>query len=58
MLGAGLALDWPLLTALGHSAILINLLNLVPVPPLDGGRIAGAFTPGYWLAGSRWASER
>ena len=37
--------------ALGHTGILLNLFNLVPVPPLDGGRIAGAFTRTYWLIG-------
>ena len=41
----------PLLRALGHSAILINLFNLVPVPPLDGGRIVTAFTRAYWVIG-------
>jgi Zn-dependent protease len=50
-LGIGVALEHRLLIALGHSAILINLFNLVPVPPLDGGRIAGAFTRRYWLVG-------
>jgi Zn-dependent protease len=51
VLGAGLVWQYPLLVALGHTAVLINLFNLVPVPPLDGGRIAGAFTRGYWIAG-------
>ena len=51
VLGLGLSLEQRLLTALGHSAVFINLLNLVPVPPLDGGRIAGAFTPAYWVVG-------
>ncbi|OLC17235.1 MAG: hypothetical protein AUH29_02760 [Candidatus Rokubacteria bacterium 13_1_40CM_69_27] len=51
VLGAGLALEQPLLAALGHTAVLINLINLVPVPPLDGGRIAGAFTRPYWVVG-------
>lgn len=51
VLGAGLALPQPLLVALGHTAVLINLINLIPVPPLDGGRIAGAFTRPYWVVG-------
>jgi Zn-dependent protease len=51
VLGAGLAWGWPLLTALGHTGVLLNLFNLVPVPPLDGGRIAGAFTRVYWVVG-------
>ena len=50
-LGAGLAWPQPLLVALGHTAVLLNLFNLVPVPPLDGGRIAGAFTRTYWILG-------
>ena len=51
MLGAGLALEQRLLLALGHTAVLLNLFNLVPVPPLDGGRIAGAFTRTFWVIG-------
>jgi Zn-dependent protease len=51
VLGAGLVWQYPLLVALGHAAVLLSLFNLVPVPPLDGGRIAGAFTRGYWVAG-------
>jgi Zn-dependent protease len=51
VLGAGLAWRVPLLTALGHAAVLLNLFNLVPVPPLDGGRIAGAFTRTAWVVG-------
>jgi len=51
VLGVGQALQQPLLVALGHTAVLINLFNLIPVPPLDGGRIAGAFTRPYWVAG-------
>jgi Zn-dependent protease len=51
VLAVGLALDQRLLVALGHTAVLLNLFNLVPVPPLDGGRIAGAFTRGFWVIG-------
>lgn len=51
VLGTGLALEQPLLVALGHIGVLLNLFNLVPVPPLDGGRIAGAFTRTYWVLG-------
>jgi Zn-dependent protease len=51
VLGAGLVWHQPLLVALGHTAVLLNLFNLVPVPPLDGGRIAGAFTRAYWIGG-------
>lgn len=51
VLGAGLAWHRPLLVALGHTAVLLNLFNLVPVPPLDGGRVAGAFTRTAWVIG-------
>ena len=50
-LAAGLQLGQPLLVALGHTAVLLNLFNLIPVSPLDGGRIAGVFTPPFWIAG-------
>jgi Zn-dependent protease len=51
VLAAGLALGRPFLVTLGHTGILLNLFNLIPVSPLDGGRIAGVFTRGFWLAG-------
>jgi Zn-dependent protease len=51
VLAAGLASGNHLLVTLGHVGILINLFNLIPVSPLDGGRIAGAFTRGLWIAG-------
>jgi Zn-dependent protease len=51
VLAAGMAMRQPLLVSLGHAGILINLFNLIPVSPLDGGRVAGAFTRGFWIAG-------
>jgi len=51
VLWAGVELDQPLLRALGHTAVLINLFNLVPVSPLDGGRVVMAFTRTYWVVG-------
>lgn len=50
-LAAGLAFDRPLLVTLGHAGILLNLFNLIPVSPLDGGRIAGAFSRAFWIVG-------
>jgi len=51
VLGAGLLLGRPFLVALGHTGVLLNLFNLIPVSPLDGGRIAGAFSRAFWIGG-------
>jgi Zn-dependent protease len=32
-------------------AIFLNLFNLLPVPPLDGGRVTAAISPWLWIAG-------
>ena len=50
-LAAGLVMGQPMLVTLGHAGILLNLFNLIPVSPLDGGRIAGAFNRTFWIAG-------
>lgn len=41
----------PLLISLALSGYLINLFNLVPITPLDGGRIVTALSPWLWLLG-------
>ncbi|MGE5358621.1 MAG: site-2 protease family protein, partial [Bacteroidales bacterium] len=51
VLCAGLASGSRMLVNLAHVGILINLFNLIPVSPLDGGRVAGAFSQGAWVAG-------
>lgn len=48
---AALALDSPMLLALAFTAYFLNLFNLVPISPLDGGRIAAALDPRLWIAG-------
>jgi Zn-dependent protease len=40
-----------LLLALAYFGFLINLFNLLPVVPLDGGRAAAAMSPWMWFAG-------
>jgi Zn-dependent protease len=43
--------DSPFLYALAYTGFLLNLFNLAPVLPLDGGRVAGALHPAIWIAG-------
>jgi Zn-dependent protease len=40
--GVGAAIDSRLMYALGYSGFLLNLFNLIPFMPLDGGFIVGA----------------
>jgi Zn-dependent protease len=49
--GASLYLDSNLLKALAYTGFLLNLFNLIPALPFDGGRVAGALHPSIWLAG-------
>jgi Zn-dependent protease len=37
--------------ALGYFGLFLNLFNLLPVVPLDGGRAMAAMTPWMWFAG-------
>ncbi|HXV57071.1 MAG TPA: site-2 protease family protein [Gaiellaceae bacterium] len=48
---AGEALDSDLLVALAFTGFLLNLFNLVPVSPLDGGRAVAAVHPVLWAVG-------
>jgi Zn-dependent protease len=48
---AGAATDSNHLKALAFLGFLINLFNLLPVVPLDGGRIVGALHPALWVVG-------
>jgi Zn-dependent protease len=48
---AGIAYDSQHLRALAFLGFLINLFNLLPVIPLDGGRITAALHPALWLVG-------
>ena len=49
---AGEALDSAFLVALAYVGFLINLFNLIPVLPLDGGRAIGAVHPVFWILGA------
>jgi Zn-dependent protease len=47
----GVALDSRFLKAMAFVGFLINLFNLLPVVPLDGGRAVAALHPSVWLVG-------
>ncbi len=40
-----------LLMALAFVGFFLNLFNLIPIVPLDGGRAAGALHPALWFVG-------
>jgi Zn-dependent protease len=48
---AGEALDSELLVALAFTGFFLNLFNLVPITPLDGGRAVAALHPALWAVG-------
>ncbi len=48
---AGLMLESRLLIALAYSGFFLNLFNLTPMSPLDGGRISQAFSRRAWMVG-------
>ncbi|MDF2960870.1 MAG: Zn-dependent protease [Paenibacillus sp.] len=49
--GAAVYWDHPLLYRLALVGFLINLFNLIPIHPLDGGRIVTAVSRWLWLVG-------
>jgi Zn-dependent protease len=46
-----LATGNPLFRALAYTGFFLNLFNLAPLGPLDGGRIVTALSPWLWLVG-------
>ena len=47
----GHMMDAPLFVRLAYVGFFLNLFNLLPVLPLDGGRVMAAISPKVWLAG-------
>ncbi|HTA05063.1 MAG TPA: site-2 protease family protein [Solirubrobacteraceae bacterium] len=50
-LAIGEATDSDLLRALAYVGFLLNLINLVPLTPFDGGRAMAAMAPAMWFVG-------
>ncbi|HJT14946.1 MAG TPA: site-2 protease family protein [Dongiaceae bacterium] len=50
-LALGNLLDSDLLRAVAYSGFILNLFNLIPLSPLDGGRITQVVSPHIWLIG-------
>lgn len=48
---AGEALDSRLFFALAYAGFMLNLFNLIPISPLDGGRITAIISPKLWWGG-------
>ncbi|MBS0151603.1 MAG: site-2 protease family protein [Nitrospira sp.] len=42
----------PLLRALAYAGFMLNLFNLIPLAPLDGGRITSIISPKTWWIGA------
>ena len=43
--------DSPLWLALAYAGLMLNLFNLIPLSPLDGGRITAIISPKTWYVG-------
>jgi Zn-dependent protease len=41
----------PLLLAISYSGFFLNLFNLIPLSPFDGGRVTAVLSPRIWLLG-------
>jgi Zn-dependent protease len=41
----------PFLLIAAYAGFLMNLFNLLPIPPLDGGRVTAAVSPWIWMLG-------
>ncbi|MDF2646232.1 MULTISPECIES: site-2 protease family protein [unclassified Paenibacillus] len=49
--GLGVYTDSPVIVSVAYAAFYLNLINLLPIHPLDGGRISTAVTRWLWILG-------
>jgi Zn-dependent protease len=49
---AGRHYDSTFLLALSYTGFMLNLFNLIPMSPLDGGRVTAVLSPRVWLLGA------
>ena len=47
----GIVTDSMIWYALASTGFLLNLFNMIPISPLDGGRIAGSISRWFWVVG-------
>lgn len=47
----GVYTDSPVIVSVAYAAFYLNLINLLPIHPLDGGRISTAVTRWLWIVG-------
>src|SRR3954447_16521855 len=48
----GRSTDSSLLLAIAYAGLFLNLFNLIPLSPFDGGRITAILSPRFWLIGA------
>ena len=49
--GAGVVTHDRFWFAVADTSAFLNLFNMIPIPPFDGGRIVGAIWPALWVGG-------
>jgi Zn-dependent protease len=47
----GIGLHDPFWLAIANVSAFLNLFNMIPMPPFDGGRVIGAISPLIWILG-------
>jgi Zn-dependent protease len=48
---AGIQMNWPVMIPIAAFTFFLNLFNLIPIPPMDGGRVCAAVSRWFWILG-------